>query len=108
MRKKFYIILLGFLIFTSACQKFSEGITGTKRSKASDEFLIQKKSPLVLPPDYESMPLPKVDQEKKKDTGSIEDLLEISKSESQENNNIEGESLEEIILKKLKKKTNDN
>jgi|TARA_B110000116_G_scaffold218835_1_gene196507 hypothetical protein len=108
MQKKFYIILLGLLFLTSACQKFAEGVSGTKRSKNSNEFLIQKKSPLILPPDYESMPLPKENLKKQKDTTSIEDLIEISKVENEENTDSGSKTLEDSILKKLKKKMNVN
>ena len=37
----------------------SEGMTGSKRSKSSDEFLVHKKKPLVVPPDFDDMPSPK-------------------------------------------------
>ena len=33
------------------------GLTGSK-SDSTDEFLVQKKDPLILPPDFESLPSP--------------------------------------------------
>ena len=56
---KFYIFFLSFLIFITSCQGLKEGLVGNKRSKSSDEFLVQKKNPLVLPPDFETLPTPK-------------------------------------------------
>ena len=53
---KFFLIILSFLVFVSACQTFKEGITGTKGAKTSDEFFVEKKRALVLPPDFEDMP----------------------------------------------------
>ena len=44
---KLYIIVLTFLFIVSACAKLSEGMTGSKRSKSSDEFFVHKKQPLV-------------------------------------------------------------
>ena len=61
---KLYIIALTFLFIVSACAKFSEGMTGSKRSKSSDEFFVHKKKPLVLPPDFNEMPMPKPTQKK--------------------------------------------
>ena len=97
---KLYIIALTFLFIVSACAKLSEGMTGSKRSKSSDEFLVQKKKPLVLPPDFNDMPMPKPTQKKQTQDNDIEDLLGI-KNQTQNNNDIED-------LLKTKKNTNSN
>lgn len=50
--KKFNRSILLFCIFAlsvSSCQSVKEGLSGQKK-KNSDEFLIEKKNPLVLPP----------------------------------------------------------
>ena len=82
---KLYIIALTFLFIVSACAKLSEGMTGSKRSKSSDEFFVHKKKPLVLPPDFNVMPMPKPTQEKQTQDNDIEDLLGI-KNQTQNNN----------------------
>jgi len=41
----------------SACQSVKDGLTGKKQSN-SDEFLVKKKNPLSLPPDFENLPEP--------------------------------------------------
>ena len=103
---KFYIIFLSLVILLNSCQKLSEGMTGSKRSKTSDEFLVHKKKPLVVPPDFDIMPSPKPLEEKEKklsasNTG-IKDLLNIKKEDS-ENFEIENnKSLEQSILEKIK------
>ena len=106
-KHKFYIIFLSLVIILSSCQKFSEGMTGSKRSKTSDEFLVHKKKPLVMPPDFDDMPLPKQNKQKEEELSasseSIEDLLNIKKkknNESYESGN--DSSLEQSILKKIK------
>ena len=82
-KHKFYIIFLSLVIILPSCQKFSEGMTGSKRSKTSDEFLVHKKKPLVMPPDFDDMPLPKQNKQKEEELSasseSIEDLLNIKK-----------------------------
>ena len=64
-------ILLTFfiLIILAGCQSAKDALT-LKKKNNSDEFLVEKKSPLVLPPDYGQLPQPKEiinDQSKKKD-----------------------------------------
>ena len=101
-----YIILIIFLIFTSSCKSVSEGLTGTKRSKGSDEFLVHKKKPLVLPPDYDDMPVPNTKDKKSAETEeglSIEDLLNLNKEISKKTNSQSSQdnTLEKSILEKI-------
>ena len=100
---KFFLIILSFLVFASSCQTFKEGITGTKRSKTSDEFLVEKKSPLVLPPNFEDMPLPKTQKNTIRDDTSIEKLLNANKDIDQISETKVNKSLEKSILNKIKK-----
>ena len=58
MKIKYLIFLVFLLMSVSSCQDVKDGLTGSKKSN-SDEFLIQKKNPLVLPPDYSMLPEPK-------------------------------------------------
>ena len=59
---KKYFFLLSILIFLNSCgggwSNFKKTMTGEKVTN-TDEFLIKKKDPLVLPPEYEKLPLPK-------------------------------------------------
>ena len=102
----FLIIILSFLMLLNSCQSVKEGLTGTKRSKSSDEFFVKKKSPLVLPPDFEEMPEPETNKiEEEEEDASIEELLELSGQSNQDNNSqsTENNSLEKIILEKIKR-----
>ena len=106
-KHEFYIIFLSLVIILSSCQKFSEGMTGSKRSKTSDEFLVHKKKPLVMPPDFDDMPSPKQNKQKEEELSasneSIEDLLNIKKKENDESfESGNDSSLEQSILKKIK------
>ena len=49
--------LLFFLIFLYSCG-VGEALQGKKRSDQGDEFLINKKNPLTMPPDYDKLPKP--------------------------------------------------
>jgi len=100
---KLYIIALTFLFIVSACAKLSEGMTGSKRSKSSDEFFVHKKKPLVLPPGFDDMPMPKPTLKKQTQDEDIEDLLGI-KNQTQNDNDIN--DIEDLLI--TKKKTNGN
>ena len=58
-KKITYAIVLAFFV-TSCADTFSSvkrGLTGSKKD-STDEFLVKKKDPLILPPDYENLPNP--------------------------------------------------
>ena len=55
-RFKFYILIAIAVLFSS-CSSLKEGFTNQKKNN-SDEFLVEKKSPLVMPPDYNELPIP--------------------------------------------------
>ena len=45
------------LLVLYGCGTVKEGFQNQKK-KSSDEFLVEKKSPLVLPPEYNELPIP--------------------------------------------------
>ena len=53
--------LLFFLTFLYSCG-VGEALQGKKRSDQGDEFLIDKKNPLVMPPDFDKLPKPGADE----------------------------------------------
>ena len=56
--KFFYIIFfLITLLFISSCGSVKKAFTN-ERKNSSDEFLVQKKSPLIMPPDFDDLPDP--------------------------------------------------
>jgi len=64
MKKNNYpIYLLIFLFLISGCQDVKKGFSG-KKIDQGEEFLVIKKNPLVVPPDFEKMPIPKNEIEK--------------------------------------------
>ena len=100
---KFCTVFLSFLIFLSSCESVKQGLVGSKRSKTSDEFLIQKKNPLVLPPGFEDLPLPKSEEVKKTgDNIEIKSLLNVYNEEGQDSTSESSGSLEKSVLKKIK------
>ena len=55
MKKIIFIIILSFAL--TSCQSAKDAFTLKKRN-STDEFLVEKKSPLVLPPSFGKLPLP--------------------------------------------------
>ena len=109
--KKTSPLLSSFLIllFLNSCGTIAEGLGGSKK-KGSDEFLVEKKSPLVLPPSFGELPEPGKEPEEniiseKKDTSDIEDIINQSSSTSaSEESDDTKNSIEQSIIKKINEK----
>ena len=97
------------LIFLNSCGTVAEGLGGSKK-KGSDEFLVEKKSPLVLPPSFGELPEPGKRPEEniisdKKDTSDIEDMINQSSSTSTSDKSDDTKnSIEQSIIKKINEK----
>ena len=94
-----FFMMLSFLI--TSCESIREGLTGSK-NLSTDEFLVKKKDPLVLPPDFENLPNPSERQISVEEMTSFEKTLKkqtISESSSATEN-----SVEESILNQIKKR----
>ena len=63
----------------SYCGGVKEALEGKKRSEQSDEFLVEKKNPLQMPPDMNKLPKPGEDFKSidKTSNDSVKDLLKI-------------------------------
>ena len=57
------------------CQSLKDGLEGNKKSKTAEEFLIEKKNPLVLPPDFEELPEPSQSSANDEKSESFEETL---------------------------------
>tara|TARA_B100000029_G_C16978724_1_gene742780 strand:- start:147 stop:449 length:303 start_codon:yes stop_codon:yes gene_type:complete len=90
--------LLLFFIFLSNCANFQEVMSG--KTKTADEFLVKKKDPLVLPPNYGELPVPKSKGEESQEA-SIKKML--GSSEGKEDDSKSTSNLENMILKELRK-----
>ncbi len=106
---KFFKIskLLFLLLFLYSCGSVGETLQGKKRSDQGDEFLIDKKNPLVLPPDFDKLPTPgeanvKSITDIENDNSSIKDLLKNSNIENEDLSKEQSTSIEGSILKKIK------
>ena len=96
------INILIIIFFVTSCQSLKtakQTLTGEKEF-SSDEFMVQKKNPLILPPDYENLPTPDEEATAKEEISNFEKTL----GASIEDNSSESSSAEESILKKIRSK----
>ena len=99
-KKIIYSLML--LVFLSSCETMGSvkrGLTGEKK-QSTDEFLIQKKNPLILPPDYDDLPTPEERDLVREEISTFEKTLGIS---IEDDSNSSG-SVEDSILKKIRSK----
>lgn len=103
MKKISYIIIL-VSIFLTSCQSIKDGLSGRK-SENSDEFLVQKKNPLVMPPEFMKLPKPKEEINDEEisieEQTDIETILSLDTSTNTKTNS--SDSAENFVLEQLNK-----
>ena len=99
--RKINLYLLFLFILTSACGDVGK-ILRNEKIRTTDEFLIKKKDPLMLPPDYKIIPSPDSIKKGEKEKGNeLKKILKIRK-----NNKIikeKSSSIEDSIIRKIPK-----
>ncbi len=103
---KILLLLLISITFLNACSTISDGFRSQKKNSI-DEFMVEKKSPLVMPPDFDELPLPNQnnqDPEKEKEA-DIKSLISNNENSSNNTQNSSNQNInfENSILEKIKK-----
>jgi hypothetical protein len=97
-------LLIFITIFLIACSTVKDGFE-SQRKNSTEEFLVEKKKPLVMPPDYNELPQPKNENnEVNLEENDIKKLI-IGKEKNNVNPDNQKESnktFEESFLKKIK------
>ena len=94
--------MLVIIFFVTSCDTMGsakKALTGAKRN-TTDEFLVKKKDPLILPPDYENLPVPDESAATNEYSSTFEKNLEALI----EDNSSTSSSVENSILKKIRSK----
>ena len=102
MNRKIFTYLT-IILLLSSCQSIKDGLTGKKREN-TDEFLVIKKNPLEIPPEFNDLPVPKA--EKNEDQSEIVDqeIESLIKSiDSNKKIQSENRSAEELVIKEINK-----
>ena len=96
-------ILLVLISFIYSCGAVKEGFSNQKKN-SGDEFLVEKKSPLVMPPDYDKLPVPSSENIKiENEESGVKSLIskkDMSNSSPEVNSS---KNFEEFLLKKIKR-----
>ena len=103
MKKILSLFALIFLL--NSCQSLEKGLGF--RKDIPDEFLVEKRNPLIMPPNYDLVPPDSVNQNDKKDENDnlkkiINKNTQKNAKENEINKGTDSRSLEKSILEKIK------
>ena len=101
--KKIYPLLTVLILLTS-CTSLSDAgkVLRNEKIKTTDEFLVKKRKPLVLPPDYNEIPEPSSSEENKiNEDQKIKSI--IKSSEKKISNKNKSSSTEQSIINRIRK-----
>jgi len=102
MDKIFFLVISLFVLYS--CQGVKDALSG-KKYENSDEFLVIKKNPLILPPNFNDLPTPKdvADTTQVENLESeIEDLLSSIKDDDEVSESSSSSDTESFVLEKIK------
>ena len=105
LNKILIIFIFANIFFLNSCESIKNAVTG-KKKPPGDEFLVEKKNPLVLPPEFGELPVPlkeeRMEQEEESDE-EIEKLIGKISIEENSNDDLENlsDSLEQSILEQI-------
>ena len=100
--KKFILLILIFA-YLQGCSSVTEGFK-LKKGNTGDEFLVEKKNPLVLPPNFNELPEPgksRISETTNQDSFEGKILNTNTENKNQKENTTPN-STEELILKNIK------
>ena len=103
MKKLKKFILLNFILFLASCSSVQSIFVNQKKNN-TDEFLVEKKSPLVMPPNFNELPIPKeLKNEKKNNEKEFKSLITQDNQEIKSNKKNIDKNFETSLLEKIKK-----
>jgi len=96
-------LLLIIIVTLTSCTNFENAgkVLRNEKIKTTDEFLVKKRKPLILPPDYNELPVPgeKISEE----TSEDEKIKRILKSPKKQEIKSNSSSTERSIIDKIRK-----
>ena len=101
---KYLNFLLVALFCLSSCGGLKDAgkVLRNEKIRTTDEFLVKKRNPLVLPPNFEEIPEPEsIAQKKENEEEKIKKILKAPKSDNISGDN--SSSIEESILNRIRK-----
>ena len=102
MKKIILLVLISLLLYSCTGLKDASKVLKNEKIRSNDEFLVKKREPLVLPPDYKTIPEPgSIKKKQLNEKDKVKKLLSPSNVEVP--NNGKSTSTETSILNKIRK-----
>jgi hypothetical protein len=100
--KRFNLHFIFIFALLASCASVKESFDSKKNS---DEFLVEKKSPLLMPPDYNDLPAPdSEDAKNNNESNQVKELITKSNNTNSNSNmsNNSKSSFEKLLIEKIK------
>ena len=94
-----YFIILSFLYSCGSASDVGKALRNEK-IKTTDEFLVKKRQPLTLPPNYEDLPEPGTQNSGEKNENKINQILKIPKKQTDTKSS---STVEQSIINEIRK-----
>ena len=101
MKKIILFFTISLILLSCGTLDDAGKVLRNEKKITTDEFLVKKKRPLVLPPDYKELPKP--GEIKNKASNNEEEIKKILKAPVKENKSNKPTSIEKSILNKIRK-----
>ena len=102
MNIKFLILIIFCTILLSNCSSVQKAFDPQNKNN-SEEFLVEKKSPLSMPPGFKKLPLPKNTKNDENETNNIESLITEKNTNKEKLEDVDSDkNFEQLILDKIK------
>ena len=100
------LVLTFLTLLFASCSGISDvgKVMRNEKTTTTDEFLVKKRKPLILPPDYNEIPEPgEISAKQKTEEDKIKKILKAPKEDNNSGVKERGSSVENSILKKIRK-----
>ena len=102
MKKIIFFLLIFFIIISCSGLSDAGKVLRNEKVKNNDEFLVKKKEPLILPPEYSEMPKPG-NKSMQKEKSANEEIKKILKSPVEKKIKNKNSTVEQLILNQIRK-----
>ena len=102
MKNIYFLLISTFLLVSCGGMKDVGKVLRNEKIKTTDEFLVKKRNPLVLPPDFEKIPEPgSISKTIEDEDEKIKKILKVPKTDNITKQ--KSSSIEESILNRIRK-----
>jgi len=98
---KIFLLIIIISLTGTSCSSVKNAFD-PKIKNTSEEFLVEKKTPLSIPPDFEKLPIPKSKKSQQEKSDEIQTLLKKTDTKNSKSNDDKSTKLDEYILDQIK------